>query len=145
MLCSTGLCEFRDEKLDEHKGRTPESCSFGFCPNGGGGGMALPKLFVHFGTFALKKSGTTCPNWGEGGGVKVIWTKSKRTANFFRETVPNSQQRRETHLCPMPEIISSSWIFEKKTSVRHIGFKTHICYERPVKQKIQKIIFLDTL
>ena len=27
---------------------------------------------------AFKKSGTSCPNWGE-----VIWTKSKRTATFF--------------------------------------------------------------
>ena len=60
------------------------SCSFGFCPNEGGG-RALPKFFVHFsqtvyigsiwgwggrgrplpnffGTLALKKSGTSCPN-----------------------------------------------------------------------------------
>ena len=45
----------------------------------------------------------------------------------------NSQQRRETHLCPMPEIISSSWIFEK-ASARHIGLKTHKCcrQNRPI-------------
>ena len=29
----------------------------------------------------FEKSGTRCPNWGEGG--EVIWTKSKRTATFF--------------------------------------------------------------
>ena len=37
---------------------------------------------------AFKKSGTSCPNSGEGGwGVGVICTKSKRTATFFREAL----------------------------------------------------------
>ena len=50
----------------------------------GGRGGPLPNFF---GTLAFKKSGTSCPNKGEGGrGVLVIWTKSKRTATFFRET-----------------------------------------------------------
>ena len=80
------------------------------------GGRALPKFFVHFsqtvyigsiwgwggrgrplpkffGTLTFKKSGTSCPNYGEGG-VKVIWTKSKRTATFFRETGPKSDSFR---------------------------------------------------
>ena len=48
---------------------------------GMGRGRPLPKFF---GTLALKKSGTSCPNYG--GEVEVIWTKSKRTAIFFRET-----------------------------------------------------------
>ena len=46
--------------------------------------MSLKSTF-----FGVKKSGTSCPNWGEGG--EVIWTKSKRTATFFRETIPNCQ------------------------------------------------------
>ena len=28
--------------------------------------------------------------WGEGGGGQVIWTKSKRTATFFRGTFSNT-------------------------------------------------------
>ena len=32
--------------------------------------------------WAFKKSGTSCPNWGRGGGG-LIWTKSKREAAFF--------------------------------------------------------------
>ena len=52
----------------------------------GGKGIPRPNLF---GTLAFKKSGISCPNCGEGGGgVEVIWTKSKRTVTFFRETFP---------------------------------------------------------
>ena len=52
---------------------------------GMGRGRPLPKFFD---TSAFKK-------WYKlstlgGGGAKVIWTKSKRTATFFRETVPQS-------------------------------------------------------
>ena len=39
--------------------------------------MSLKSTFL-----ALKKSGTSCPNWGGGEG-EVIWTKSNRTATFF--------------------------------------------------------------
>ena len=31
---------------------------------------------------------------GGRGGVEVIWTKSKRTATFFRETFPYSEKRK---------------------------------------------------
>ena len=74
-------------------GRFPEksSCSFGFCPNEGGRGGPCPnfssafhKLYImgqfgdgegggrsplpkFFGTLALRKSGISCPNFGEGG------------------------------------------------------------------------------
>ena len=65
MLCSTWLCEFRDKKLDERKGRTPENCSFGFCPNEGGGPA---QIFIHFGTFALKKKWYNLAKLGGGGG-----------------------------------------------------------------------------
>ena len=34
-----------------------------------------------FGTLAFKKSGTSCPNWGEG--VEVIWTIPKKQLHFF--------------------------------------------------------------
>ena len=44
--------------------------------------MSLKLTFLVF-----KKSGKSCPYFGEGGG-EVIWTKSKRTASFFRETFP---------------------------------------------------------
>ena len=44
--------------------------------------MSLKSTFL-----TLKKSCTSCPNWGEGGG-EVIWTKSKRTATFFGDVVP---------------------------------------------------------
>ena len=37
---------------------------------------------------AFKKSCTSCPNWGEGVGGEIIWTKFKRTAAFFREIFP---------------------------------------------------------
>ena len=51
-------------------------------------GETPAQIFWHIGVqkkwYKLSKLG--------GGGVNVIWTKSKRTANFFRETVPNSQQ-----------------------------------------------------
>ena len=67
------------------------SCSFGFCPNEGGRGGPCPnfssafhKLYIMgqfgdgegggrsplpkiFGTLALRKSGISCPNFGEGG------------------------------------------------------------------------------
>ena len=68
------------------------SCSFGFCPNEGGGhaqifghiftnciwvnlgmgreGETPAQIFWHI---SVKKSGTICPNWGGGGeGVEVI-------------------------------------------------------------------------
>ena len=52
----------------------------------GGGGETPAQICWHTG---VKKSGLSCPNWGEGGGaVEVIWTKSERTATFFRETFP---------------------------------------------------------
>ena len=37
----------------------------------------------------LKKSGTSCPNWGEGGGGEVIWAMPKRKHFFFQEGFPN--------------------------------------------------------
>ena len=43
--------------------------------------MSIKSTFL-----TLEKGGTSCPNWGQGGrggGVQVIWTKSKRTATFF--------------------------------------------------------------
>ena len=89
------------------KGRFHEknSCSFGFCPNEGGGGpcpnvlSTFHKLYI-LGQFVDGEGGRDhCPNFlahwrskkvvqvvqirGMGGGVKVIWTKSKRTATFF--------------------------------------------------------------
>ena len=46
-------------------------------------------MFLKSTFLALKESGTSCPNWGVGGGggggEEIIWTKSKRTATFFRE------------------------------------------------------------
>ena len=45
-----------------------------------GDGRTPAQIFWHTG---VRKSGTSCPNYGRGGGVKVIWTKSKRTASFF--------------------------------------------------------------
>ena len=58
------------------------NCILGQFGDGEGGGDPCPKCF---GSLVFKKSGTSCPNWGEGGGVEVIWTKSKRAATFFRE------------------------------------------------------------
>ena len=55
--------------------------------------MLLKSTFLE-----LKKSCTSCPNWGEGGG-EVIWTKSKRTAAFFRENVSYFQSCRMLSLC----------------------------------------------
>ena len=43
--------------------------------------MSLELTFL-----AFKKSCTSCPL---GEGVGIIWTKSKRTAAFFREPFPN--------------------------------------------------------
>ena len=40
--------------------------------------MLLKSVFL-----AFKKNCQSFPNWGE-----VIWTKSKRTAGFFRENAP---------------------------------------------------------
>ena len=58
-------------------------CILGQFGDGEGGGDPCPN-FWHIGVqkkwYKLSKLG--------GGGVKVIWTKSKRTATFFRETVP---------------------------------------------------------
>ena len=48
--------------------------------------------------FDIGKSCTSCPNWGRG---EVIWTKSKRTATFFRETFPyiiKESNSPETHI-----------------------------------------------
>ena len=83
------------------------SCSFGVCPNEVV--RALPKFFVHFSQTVYIGSiwgwggrGTVTPaknfwhvgvkkKWYKlskfwGGGVEVIWTKSKRTATFFQTT-----------------------------------------------------------
>ena len=46
--------------------------------------MSLKSTFL-----AFKKSCTSCPNWEEGEG-EVIWSKSKRTAVFPHEIVPNA-------------------------------------------------------
>ena len=65
--------------------------------------MSLKSTFL-----ALKKSGTSCPNWREGG-EEVISTKSKRTATFFRETFPyiiKESNSPETHIS-LELIISS--------------------------------------
>ena len=91
------------------EGRSPEksSCSFGFCPIEGGGGPCPNFLSTFHKLYILGQFGDgegrrdPCPNlladwrskkWYKlsklGGGVEVIWTKSKRTATFFRETVP---------------------------------------------------------
>ena len=86
---------------------------FGFCPNEGGGGRALPNFFVHFSQtvyigsiwgwggggretpaqifwyIGVQKKWYKLSKLGEGGGVvEVIWTKSNRTATCFRETFP---------------------------------------------------------
>ena len=45
----------------------------------------MPKFF---GTLAFKKVVQVVQIRGRGG-VEVIWTKSKRTATFFQESVPN--------------------------------------------------------
>ena len=37
----------------------------------------------------LKKSCTSCPNWGERRGGEVIWTKSKRNTFFFSGCLPS--------------------------------------------------------
>ena len=58
--------------------------------------MSLKSTFL-----AFKKSCTSCPNWGEGEGREVIWTKSKRTATFFLETFPYTIKEStspETHI-----------------------------------------------
>ena len=55
-------------------------CILGQFGDGDGEGETPAQIFWHIG---VKKSGTSCPNWGEGGGVKVIWTKFKRIAPFF--------------------------------------------------------------
>ena len=52
----------------------------------GSEGKTPAPIFWHIG---IKKKWYKLSKLGEGGGVKVIWTKSKRTATFFRETVPN--------------------------------------------------------
>ena len=92
------------------KGRSPEknSCSFGFCPNEGGGpaqifcplftnciywvnlgmgreGETPAQIFWHIG---VQKKWYKLSKLGGGGGVEVIWTKSKRTATFFSGDLP---------------------------------------------------------
>ena len=51
-------------------------------------GETPAQIFWHIGVqnklYKLSKLG----GGGAGGGDEVIWTKSKRTATFFRETVP---------------------------------------------------------
>ena len=49
------------------------------------GGRALPKFF---GTLVLKEVVHVVLIRGRGGGVEVIWTKSKRISIFFREAFP---------------------------------------------------------
>ena len=70
------------------------SCSFGFCPNCiywvnsgmGREGETPAQIFWHIGVqkkwYKLSKLG--------GGGVEVIWTKSKRTATFFSGNRPSA-------------------------------------------------------
>ena len=47
---------------------------------GMGRGRPLPKFF---GTLAFKKSGTSCPNWGEGGGRGNLDKIQKNSYFFF--------------------------------------------------------------
>ena len=54
------------------------------------------------------------------------------------------KQRRETHLCPMPEIISSSWIFEKASAQTH-WIEDPYLLRKTSQAKVQKVIFWDTL
>merc|ERR1719220_2334004 len=62
--------------------------SFGHCPNEGGG-RALPELknTLYIFLFDGRKSCTSCPNWGEGGG-EVIWAMPERKHSFFPGGVP---------------------------------------------------------
>ena len=60
--------------------------------------MSLKLTFL-----AFKNSGTSCPNWWEMGGggvdeVEVIWTKSKKTSTFFRETFPKIKKHKLIYL-----------------------------------------------
>ena len=59
------------------------NCILGQFYDGEGGGDPCPNFLAHWRSkkwYKLYKLG--------GGGVEVIWTKSKRTATFFRETFP---------------------------------------------------------
>ena len=61
--------------------------------------MSLKSTFL-----ALKKSGTSCPNLGEGGGVNL--DKIQKSSNFFfRETFPKNHLR--IVLCSKREIEKS--------------------------------------
>ena len=88
------------------------SCSFGFCPNEGGGGLGPAQNFcplftncmywVNFGMeregetpaqifwhIRIQKSGTSCQNLGEGGGGgRGNSDKIQKNSYFFRETFP---------------------------------------------------------
>ena len=50
--------------------------------------MSMKSTFL-----ALKKVVQVVQIGERGGGAEVIWTKSKRTAAFFRETVPVKHTR----------------------------------------------------
>ena len=54
--------------------------------DGEGGGDPCPKFLAHW----RSKKGVQVVQI-RGRGVEVIWTKSKRTATFFRETFPYSK------------------------------------------------------
>ena len=78
--------------------------------------------------FGVKKSCTSCPNWGE-----VIWTKSKRTATFFSWILPlgltkyfdflikcifilrffNGKLRQDYKSCYSYFLLLTAWIEEK--------------------------------
>ena len=48
LLISEGDCGGGDDEVIRGGLMRENCCSFGFCPNEGGGGRALPKFFVTF-------------------------------------------------------------------------------------------------
>ena len=61
------------------------NCILGEFGDGEEGGRPLPKFF---GTLVLKEVVHVVLIRGRGGGVEVIWTKSKRIATFFSGNLP---------------------------------------------------------
>ena len=64
-------------------------------------GETPAQIFWHIG---VQKKWYKLSKLGGGGGVEVIWTKSKRTATFFRETVPKGSivMKKKKHFPPLP-------------------------------------------
>ena len=60
------------------------NCILGQFGDGEIGGYPCPNFLAH----CRLKKWNMLPKLGAGGVVEVIWTKSKRTATFFWETVP---------------------------------------------------------